>query len=219
MDLLGQDVMIQWFERAHNADPHCQLYLNDYGIICNGGDDQAHQDSFYNAIRFLRDYGAPIHGVGIQSHFSLTLTPPTQLLRVLDRFAEFDLPIESTELSLSVTDRALQADYLRDYMTALFSHPAVRGIMLWGFWEGRHWRPDSALYTRDWKLRPHGQAWIDLTQREWRTDTKAVSDESGVVQTRGFLGEYEITVTTDSGERQIFLTDLPATGRELTVLA
>ena len=87
------------------------------------------------------------------------------MLGVLDQFSEFGLPIELTEASFSLDDRELQADYMRDFLIATFSHPNVQGIMLWGFWEKRHWRPQAALIASDWSdLRPHGQAWMDLVQ-------------------------------------------------------
>ena len=56
-----------------------------------------------------------------------------QLLQTLDKFSDFGLPIELTELSLNMDDRQLQSDYLRDFMTVAFSHPNVKGVMLWGF--------------------------------------------------------------------------------------
>src|SRR5690606_3032608 len=120
-----------------------------------------------------------------QSHFGAVMPGPEQLLAVLDQFAQFGLPIESSEFSLNNDDRALQADFLRDYMIAVFSHPQVEGILLWGFWEGRHWRPQAALWNKDWTLRPHGQAWLDLVRRDWHTDARQVTDEAGRVTVRG----------------------------------
>jgi tRNA A37 methylthiotransferase MiaB len=73
-------------------------------------------------------------------------------------------------------DRSLQADFMRDYLIALFSHPNVGGVMLWGFWEGRHWRPDAALFERDWTPRPVARAWMDLVHREWKTDLALTTD-------------------------------------------
>jgi hypothetical protein len=116
---------------------------------------------------------------------------------VLDQFSQLGLPIESTELSLNIEDRGLQADYMRDYMIAFFSHPNVNGIMLWGFWEGRHWRPQAALFARDWTPRPQWAAWQDLVNKQWKTDTKVTSDEHGIARVRGFCGEYEIEAATN----------------------
>jgi endo-1,4-beta-xylanase len=217
LDILGRDVLIEWFQNAKAADPECGMVLNDYGIICGGGTDRTHQDSFYDSIKLLVDRGAPIDAVGIQSHFGMVLTPPVQMLRVLDRFSEFGLPIESTEVSLNINDRELQADFMRDYMIALFSHPNVNSIMLWGFWEGRHWRPEAALYNCEWKLRPHGQVWIDLVHRQWLTDVRTTLDGSGAAAVRGFCGEYEVSVTATDGRSKTIRTDLPRAGQRLTI--
>jgi GH35 family endo-1,4-beta-xylanase len=219
IDILGKDVMIEWFKLARQADPTCKLFLNDYGILEGGGTDRAHQDEFYETIRWLRDGGAPIDGIGIQSHFGLTLTPPTRMLKILDRFSELGLPIESTEVSLNINDRELQADFMRDYMISVFSHPNVHSIMLWGFWEGRHWRPDAALYDNNWKLRPHGQVWIDLVHERWRTDATAQTDHSGHAVTRGFCGDYDVTVTSPDGARtKQVRVELPRDGRTIQVV-
>lgn len=217
MDILGKDVMVEWFRLARQADPDCKLFLNEYGIIDTGGTDKAHQQHFYDTIRYLKDNGAPIDGIGIQSHFGIVLTQPTAMLKILDRFSELGLPIESTELSLNIADRQLQADFMRDYLIAVFSHPNVHGIMLWGFWEGRHWRPDAALYTRDWKLRPHGKAWIDLVHGQWKTDEKIRTDREGRASIRGFCGEYEVTAVA-GGRSATIRIDLPSGGRQVKMV-
>jgi endo-1,4-beta-xylanase len=196
IDLLGGPaVMVDWFNFAHQADPDCKLYLNDYGIL-EGGPEGAHSQHFYDAIKFLMEKGAPIHGVGIQSHFGAALPSPMQVLSTLDKFSELGLPIELTEISFNLDDRSLQADYLRDFFIAAFSHPNVHGLMLWGFWEQRHWRPDSALFNADWSIRPHGQAWIDSVHNKWKTDIRSSTDADGKTQVRGFLGDYSISVST-----------------------
>ncbi len=194
MDLLGQDAMVKWYRLAHEADPGAVLFLNDYNILSAGGEDTRHQDGFEQTINYLLDNAAPLGGIGVQSHFDWNLTPPEKVLALLDRFAKPGLPIEATEFDINVNDEKLQADYMRDYMTVLFSHPAVNGIIMWGFWEGRHWLPDAALYRKDWSLKPNGKAWLDLVQHQWWTDAKLQTDASGQCKTRGFLGDYEITV-------------------------
>ena len=131
----------------------------------------------------------------MQSHFSSDLPAPTQIISVLDRFATLGLPIESTELSLSIDDPQLQADYMRDYMIAVCSHPKIEGIMLWGFWEKRHWRPRAALYAADWSIRPVGNAWIDLLEKQWKTQLETQTDDAGNAKFRGFFGDYDVTVS------------------------
>lgn len=215
LEILGEDVLVEWFKLAKHADPNCRMYLNDFGIF-DGGPTSSHRAHFYETIRWLKESGAPIDGIGIQSHFGAMVPPPTQLTAVLDRFAQFGLPIESTEFSINNDDRALQADFLRDYMIALFAHPKVEGIMHWGFWEARHWRPQAALWTRDWQLRPHGQVWVDLMERDWMTDESVTTDETGRASVRGFLGEYAVTVQSPAG-RQIVSARLDQAGGRIKV--
>jgi endo-1,4-beta-xylanase len=31
-----------------------------------------------------------------------------------------------------------------------FAHPSVEGILMWGFWQGKHWRPNAFLWKKDW---------------------------------------------------------------------
>jgi len=203
MDVLGKDVMVEWYKAAHRADPATVLYLNDQNILAGGGTDRKHQDHYEGTVRYLRKAGAPLGGLGMQCHFGGNLTPPERLLDILDRFAEFDLPIQVTEFDINTKDRRLQADYLRDLLTAVFSHPRVEGILMWGFWAGRHWRPEAALFDRGWTLRPHGQAWRDLVLKQWWTRASGATDAHGRFETRGFLGAYEIAVSADGKARTV----------------
>ena len=213
MDLLGgRSVMLDWYKLARAADPACKLYLNDFGIL-DGSANNPHRKHFFDTLKWMKDSGGNLDGIGIQSHFGSDLPPPEQLIAVLDQFSQLGLPIESTELSLNIEDRQLQADYMRDYLIAFFSHPNVNGIMLWGFWEGRHWRPQAALFARDWTPRPQWNTWRDLVQKQWKTDTDVTTDEQGVARVRGFLGDYDVQVAGVTAK-----VKLPREGNEVKVV-
>jgi len=216
MDVLGNDVMIDWYKWAHEADPGPRLFLNDYPPLDGAATNDAHLNAFEKTLRFLKDGGAPLGGIGFQCHIGGGLIPPEHLISGLDRFAKLDLPIEATEFDVNTDDEDAQADYTRDFMTALFSHPAANGIMMWGFWEGRHWIPQAALWRRDWTIKPNGQAWLDLVQKAWWTNADGKTDRSGVYHTRGFLGDYEVTVTTN-GRTKTVPAKLEKGGTRLTV--
>jgi hypothetical protein len=64
-------------------------------------------------------------GIGLQSHFPERVTPMDDLMKRLDRFAAFEKELEITEFDINTSDKATQADYTRDFMTATFS-PALR---------------------------------------------------------------------------------------------
>jgi len=192
--VLGDDEMVSWFRTAREADPEAKLFINDFGILSNNGSDYAHQESYEKTIRFLLDHGAPLDGIGEQSHFGWLLTGPDRILQILGNLGKFRLPIESTEFDIDITDEDLQARYLKDFMTTLFSDPDVEGITLWGFWEQADWKPDAALWRANWEIKPAGQALVNLLKHEW-TDETLATDSNGKIATRGFLGHYTIEVT------------------------
>lgn len=195
MDVCGKDVMVEWFQTARAVLPKARLFINDYAILAAGGaTDTAHQKHYEQTIRYLLEKGAPLGGIGLQSHFRKPTAPAT-LWKILDRFAKFRLPLAITEFDFDTDDEQLQAQYTRDFMTAVFAHPAVEGFLMWGFWAGRHWRPRAAMFTRDWSIRPNGRAYKQLVFQEWWTDADGKTDARGALRTRGFLGDYEVTVT------------------------
>ncbi len=193
--ILGDGILGDWFRIAASVDPSARLDINDYSILASGGRDTAHQDHYFNTIKSLLDVRAPLGGIGIQSHFSEDLTPIPRLGEILDRFATLGLPIQITELDINTIDEQLAADYMRDFLSMMFSHPSIGGVLVWGFWEKRHWIPNAAFYRADWSLRPAGEVWKTLTQKTWWTDQTLTADKDGRAQLRGFLGDYEITAT------------------------
>jgi endo-1,4-beta-xylanase len=206
LEVLGRDVMIDWFKIAHQADPGAKLFVNDYGILSGGGGDTGHQDGYEEIIKFLIQKGAPLDGIGEQSHFGNDLTAPDRLLKILDRFQALGKTLEITEHDIAIPDASLQAEYTRDFLTVVFSHPGVIGFLSWGFWEGQHWRPEGAYFRKDWSIKPAGQVLTDLITKEWRTDVEAETDAKGVCKVRGFLGDYEIVA-----QAQGRTTSVPAT--------
>ena len=133
----------------------------------------------------------------MQGHFGDNATPPEKLLSLLDRYARFGLDIKITEFDINTNDQALLNDYTRDFMTTVFSHPAVTGLQFWGFWEKAHWRPAAALYAADWTPRPHAQVYKDLVFNQWWTREQGQTDAAGRFNTRGFYGDYTVIIRHD----------------------
>jgi len=196
MDVYGCGIMVDWFRAARRHHPTAILYINDFGILSARGRDTAHQRHYEETIRFLVEQGAPVGGIGMQGHFDATPTDIPRVLQILDRFAAaFPAQvIKVTEFDVDTDDEALQADYTRDFMTAIFSHPRTVGFQMWGFWEGAHWRPHAAMYTRDWQEKPNAKAYRDLVLKAWWTDISGVTGPDGTFSGRGFFGDYEIEV-------------------------
>jgi endo-1,4-beta-xylanase len=203
MDVLGNAEMIQWFKTAKQNDPFARLYVNDYGNLEQVGTNTAHQTGFYHILGYLVTNGAPVEGIGLQGHFGSFLSPPDQILALFDRYGSFGLPLQVTEFDIDTTDTAVQADYTRDFLTVAFSHPSVDGVLMWGFWEGRHWLPDAALFRRDWTIKPNGMAWTNQVFGQWWTKTNGVAASDGRLAVRGFKGDYEVAATLEGVTQRV----------------
>lgn len=88
--------------------------------------------------------------------------------------------------------------------------------MMWGFWDGKHWLGDAPMFYPDWTLKPSGQVWIDLVHRAWKTNIEGTTGTQGEYKTRGFLGDYEITVS-HNGKAKTTKVSLGKNGQALTV--
>jgi endo-1,4-beta-xylanase len=189
----SEDIYVRLFKLAHELAPDATLFLNENTILTNGGRTDTQQAEFERMIRHLLSQGAPLQGIGMQAHFGDLLTPPTEIWKIVDRFAKFGLPIQISEFDLPIQDPDAQRDYTRDLLTAWFAHPATTGFTMWGFWEGSMWQPPGALVAKDWTVRPNGQSWLDLVKKKWWTDVTVSTDAKGMARVRGFKGDYEVT--------------------------
>jgi GH35 family endo-1,4-beta-xylanase len=96
MDILGKDIMADWFKRVRNNDRTVKLYLNDYSILSGGGSDTKKQDSYYNLVKYIDEKGGDVEGIGMQGHFGSELTSIPKVYTILDRFAELGKEIKIT---------------------------------------------------------------------------------------------------------------------------
>lgn len=191
----GDQAMVTWFQQARSAAPNAALYMNDFGILNSWGRD-ANRDTYYNTLQTLQQQGAEIDGVGFQGHFREgDIVGPEELWSVLDRFDELGLDMQVTEFDFDSSDEQLQAQYTRDFITAMFAHEGIDDFLFWGFWEDAHWRPSAALFRSDWSIKPNGQAFLDLVFDEWWTEEQADADAEGASMVRAFKGDHRVTAT------------------------
>ena len=186
-DILGRAEMAEWFRIAARETPGTRLFYNDY-VMFQGDGPGSPSEALHAILSGLEAAGAPVGGIGEQAHFGGNPPGPEMLLAKLDRFAEFGWPIQITEFDVDTADAELQVAFTRDFLTAVFSHPAVNGVICWGFWEGNHWKPRAAFWDKAWNLRPHGRVWLDLFEREWTTDETLVADAGGRIRLRPYKG-------------------------------
>ncbi|MDO8952411.1 MAG: endo-1,4-beta-xylanase, partial [Draconibacterium sp.] len=202
MAILGDEVMADWFKRVRNNDRMVKLYLNDYSILSGGGQDTRKQDYYFNLVKYIDEKGGKVDGIGFQGHFGSDLTSPAKVYSIIERFAALGKEIKITEHDINVTQRQVQADYTRDFMTICFSHEAVKSFLFWGFWANSHWLPEGALFNSDWTIRPHGEAYKDLVFSQWWTKkTDSITNAQGKISFDGFLGTYKYTIKSGDNVR------------------
>ncbi len=215
-DLFGREFYAELYQRARRANPDLRLYINEGSDF--PGDNDVVRQRYEDIIAWLIEAGAPVEGIGFMAHFGASSLASMDFVYAhLERHAKFNLPLLATELDVSTDgDEDAQAEYYRDFITMFFSHPQTEGVVMWGFWEGRHWHPDRALWRRNWDIKPCGQAWLDLVRREWWTDAAGRTDAQGRFRVRGFLGEYRVEVAV--GDRvQTLAAELARPGTECPV--
>ncbi len=203
-DRLGPDITKKMAQWCKNGDPDIQLYLNDYDILT--GNRLTH---YMAHIRNLLKQGVPIAGIGVQGHLHGDIFDRGALKNALDSLAVFNLPIRITEFNipgqrskyyidrnLEITSEGeqLKAKEMVDYYRICFAHPAVEGILMWGFWEGANWIPESSLYKKDWSPTPAAETYHNLIYKEWWTSEKGTADNRGNLTVSAFFGKYKITV-------------------------
>ncbi len=154
-------------------------------------------DDTFTYIEALNKAGLTVYGLGNQAHFDESYLPsPEHLLAVTDRFAEVVPHQCITEYDIVTTeDEELAADYTRDVLIAVFSHPAYTSFLLWGFWEGSHWKPAAASWNKDWSIRKRGEVLEEWIGRRWHTEVTLKTNAKGRVKWRGFPGWYEVQAT------------------------
>jgi hypothetical protein len=77
--------------------------------------------------------------------------------------------------------------------------------------------PHAALVRKNWEYKPNMQAFRDLVFGQWWTDETGRTDADGAFTTRGFLGEYKVSVT-HGGKTQTQAFTLAADGTEQRVV-
>ena len=193
----GKNIHIDMFKWAQEADSDARLYVNDYEIL-----DGGYFPKYVQHIEELLKAGAPIGGIGIQGHLlGGKAVAQDKIKKMLDRLAQFGLPIKITEFDIRTLDETIKAESLKNLYTACFAHPSVEGILMWGFWQHSHWltanevygiRGYTALWRKDWTPTPSAEVYRDLVFNKWRTNYEGKTDVQGVCKVNAFYGKYLI---------------------------
>ncbi|XP_065178464.1 endo-1,4-beta-xylanase Z-like [Sycon ciliatum] len=173
------------FKAASAADSQVKLFYNDY----NTASINPKSDAIYQMLKTMLENKVPLHGFGIQAHFSLSgfkdidkqeqgiygyklSAPPSDWSKVEDnikRFVDLGLEIHITELDVRINsdskeDLKNQADVYQNMLKACLKFaPKCKSFETWGFVDKYSWlathHPD--YFDNNYKPKPCFYAVLD----------------------------------------------------------
>jgi endo-1,4-beta-xylanase len=108
--ICGEEFVAKAFEYAHAADPDALLFYNDYNET-----DPVKREKIFKLVKGLKDAGVPIHGVGLQAHWSIHDLTEGQVDSTISKFAELGLKVQITELDIKVQPNGNRRDSIMGY--------------------------------------------------------------------------------------------------------
>lgn len=131
------------FATASAADPSAKLYYNDYNIEVPATQGDKIQ-GVHNLVAMLKEYNAPIHGIGLEGHFSALKIPSVDdLISGLQNLSSLGLEVAYTELDVqspvSVPNRTGEAIGYTNAVAACLQVASCVGWTVWGFTEKYSW--------------------------------------------------------------------------------
>jgi GH35 family endo-1,4-beta-xylanase len=164
------------FVKAHQVDPECKLFLNDYSMEEMG---KSKSEKFYNFVIDLLKENIPINGVGFQLHLDEGNPPDFNKIRqnvkrysqlgLEVHFTEIDVRIKTSDLNLStksgqdVLQRKLkhQADIYGELLKIALENKNVTAYITWNFTDKYSWIPyffngysNAHIFDRDFNPKP-----------------------------------------------------------------
>lgn len=95
--ICGEEFVEKAFEYAHAADPDAILFYNDYNT-----ENPVKREKIYRMLKKMLDAKIPVHGVGLQAHWSINNPTREELEKSIQLFSSLGLQIQFTELDVSV---------------------------------------------------------------------------------------------------------------------
>ena len=188
---VGDSINWNSFIWADEEDPDARLFINDFNIIVWGS-----TQDFILKIQELMDHGAPIDGIGVQGHMEGRLNW-MDIKTKLDVVGELGLPIKVTEFDMKIDEQGTpdedMAEYYAMMMRICFSHPAVEGLIWWGFKDPTY-RNGSGIFNEDRSPKIAADTVYHLIHEKWTTRIEGKTAPDGTITFKGFFGDYIIRV-------------------------
>ncbi len=218
IDLIAEYIseVLGW---VRQEDPDATCIVNDYGL--QGKDEDRgsvaadgtkvvpslQRKRNLELFEALTQRGACPDAMGLQSHTGGWASHADQH-QVYDELSACGLGLHITEFwarTKQLTEAGnldpkqvdqLQADYVENYLTTAFGHPAVEAFFFWGLmgW-GIDWGQASSHEPK-----PVYHRVKKLIHEDWSTREQLRTDADGVIRFRGFFGTYALRVRLQSGQ-------------------
>lgn len=143
--VLGDDYIGLAFAAAHEADPAAVLFVNEYHLEHR----PVKRKTLLKLVESLLKSGAPISGIGTQTHISADIRPGmiTEAIRDITSLglkvhvSEVDIAISDYKLGSMAEPRLDQIRALEEIVTAYKAIPATQqyGLTFWGLRDSDSW--------------------------------------------------------------------------------
>lgn len=164
LEIIGPDYIEKAFQYAHDADPDALLFYNDYNEVA-----PEKRKKIIRLVTELRAKDVPIHGIGLQGHWSIHSPSIDAIDEALEEYASLGLPLQITELDISVfsfadlrTDLMAPTDEMMKLQAEKYEkvfelfrryRDVITGVTLWGTADDHSWRHNFPVRgRRDWPL-------------------------------------------------------------------
>ncbi len=197
--VFGNELLVDWFNWVREANPDAERFISETGIV---GTDRT-LDTFVPLLDELEAKNVAYEGICIHGHFG-AICDPMKFYEQIDTLAtRYGKRIKISEFDFNEDDELLQGNFVRDILIACFSHEAVDGFYMWGFWDGSHWLDNAPLLREDWTLKPSGEQFVDLVYNKWWTRESGQTGADGRYGLRAYYGDYEITAAANGQEKTV----------------
>jgi GH35 family endo-1,4-beta-xylanase len=215
---LGRVSMVrEVFTAARAANPSAVLLLNDFDLSA----------PYEILIDGCLQAGIPIDVIGIQSHQHQGYWGAEKTQEILDRYAQFNLPIHFTENTIISGDimpghivdlndwqvdawpstpegEERQARETMEMYSLLFAHPLVEAITAWSAVDGGWLKAPGGLLREDNSVKPVFAELEKKIRGEWMSTAAMTCGVAGELHFEGFRGGYEIEC---EGKKAAFTLD------------
>jgi endo-1,4-beta-xylanase len=204
---------------AHAADPNAKLYLNDYNIE----GQNAKSNAMFSLAQSLLAAGAPLNGIGLESHFILGQIP-SDMQANMQRFANLGLDVAVTELDDRITLPATSANLTQqatDFSNVVKDCLGVSrcvGVTQWAVGDADSWIPGffsgqgaATMFDQNYNPKPAFTA-VQSTLAGGGQNTVTVTNPGTRTGTVGTAASLQIQATDSAAGQTLSYsaTGLPA---------